>query len=202
MKKKLTDRQNTIFEFIKSSIEEKGYPPTFRDIAAEFDIKSTNGVRVQLDALEKKGYIKRSSKLSRGIEVVGHSAMRYVPLMASEVAAGAPLLADNRVDEMVGVDASFMPGSFSFALKVKGESMINAGIYDGDIVFVRQQNMAEPGEIVVALIGDEATVKRYYPENGRIRFQPENPAHRPIIVEKYTPGVRIIGKVVGLMRKM
>ena len=93
MKKKLTDRQNSIFEFIKLTIEERGYPPTFRDIAAEFNIKSTNGVRVQLDALEKKGYIKRSSKLSRGIEIVGHSPMRYVPLMESKVAAGAPMRA-------------------------------------------------------------------------------------------------------------
>lgn len=202
MPKKLTDRQRKIFEFIRSTIEKQGYPPTFRDIGTAFGIKSTNGVRVQLNAIEKKGYIKRHSRLSRGLEVVGQPVINFVPLMESKVAAGSPLLAEDRVDEMVGIDNSMLPGDYSFALKVKGDSMIGAGIFDGDIVFVRQQRDAEPGEIVVALIGEEATVKKYYPERGRIRFEPANPAHRAIIVEEGTPGVGIIGKVVGLVRRM
>lgn len=202
MPKKLTDRQRKIFEFIRSTIEKQGYPPTFRDIGAAFEIKSTNGVRVQLNAIEKKGYIKRHSRLSRGMEIVGQPAVNFVPLMESKVAAGLPLLAEDRVDEMVGIDTTMLPGDYSFALRVKGDSMIGAGIFDGDIVFVRQQRNAEPGEIVVALIGEEATVKKYYPEHGRIRFEPANPTHRAIIVEEGTPGVGIIGKVVGLVRRM
>ncbi len=202
-KAKLTDRQRQIFNFISESIRERGIPPTIREIGERFSIRSTNGVRSILNALIKKGYIKKTPLVSRGIELADEmfTAVRQLPLVGS-VPAGAPLLAEENIDGSIAVDASFVPSGENFTLRVVGESMIGAGIADGDFVVVRKQNTAEKGDIVVAVIGDEATVKRFYPEEDHVRLEPENDAFGPIIVEYDTPRFYIAGKVVGLLRRM
>jgi repressor LexA len=200
---KLTERQKMILDFILSEVEKRRCPPTFREIGKKFGIKSTNGVNVTLKALEKKGYLKRRLKVSRGMEIVG-GAFRYskrVPILG-RVAAGEPLLAEQNIDGEISVDNSYFEGENVFALRVRGDSMEDAGIFDGDHVFVRQQPACNSGDIVVAIIGDEATVKYYYPEKGKIRLEPANENYGPIIIEDSTPGFRIIGKVIGLIRKM
>ena len=203
MRRELTERQKRVLEFIRSEIEERGYPPTFREIGKEFGIRSTNGVNVTLGALERKGYLRRRSKVSRGIEVIGGS-FRYVkrvPLVG-KVAAGEPILAEQNIDGEIAVDNFYLTGEGVFALRVRGDSMKDAGILDGDHVFVRQQPAADSGDIVVAVIGDEATVKYYYPEKGRVRLEPASQNYGPIIIEENTPGFRIAGKVIGLIRKI
>ena len=206
--KDLTKRQREIFEFIKQSVTKLGRPPSLREIGEKFDINSTNGVRSVLDALERKGYIHRNRYLSRGIEILKEAPEHLDPdktLMVpwiGRVAAGTPLWAEQNIEGNFCVDRTFVPGEQIFALKVKGDSMRDVGILDGDFVLVRRQDTADRGEIVVAQIGDEATVKRYYPEKKRIRLEPENPDFGPIIVEKGSPGFAIAGKVVGLLRKM
>ncbi|MCD6163322.1 MAG: transcriptional repressor LexA [candidate division Zixibacteria bacterium] len=206
--KELTKRQREIFDYIKKSVVEKGWPPSLREIGEEFGINSTNGVRSALEALERKGYIRRNRYLSRGIEIVkeapehlDNSQLRAVPIVG-KVAAGMPLWAEQNIEGSYYVDRSFVSGEHIFALRVQGDSMINAGIFDGDYVLVRRQQTAQKGEIVVAQIENEATVKRFYPERKRIRLEPENPDYGPIIIEKGTPGFTIAGKVVGLLRKM
>jgi len=203
MRRKLTEKQAGILAFIKSEIQGRGYPPTIREIGEEFGIRSTNGVRQVLLALEKKGYIKRRSQLSRGIELSDWVFRDdgEVPIIG-RVAAGEPILAIEHVEGTIRVDSTYFKIRDTFALKVKGDSMRDAGIFDGDVVFARLQDTADKGDIVVAIIGDEATVKYFHPENGRVRLQPANPAYGPIVVERDTPGFRIAGKVVGLLRKM
>ncbi|NLI16497.1 MAG: transcriptional repressor LexA [candidate division Zixibacteria bacterium] len=206
--KDLTKRQRQIFEFIKRSVADLGRPPSLREIGEKFGINSTNGVRTALEALERKGYIRRNRYLSRGIEILKEAQEYLDPektLMVpwiGRVAAGTPLWAEQNIEGNFCIDRSFVTGDQIFALRVKGDSMMNAGILDGDFVLVRRQETADRGEIVVAQIGDEATVKRYYPEKKRIRLEPENPAYGPIIVEKGSPGFTIAGKVVGLLRRM
>ncbi len=208
MPKPLTERQQAIFDFIAEAIRSRGAPPTIREIMDVFEINSTNGVRTTLAALEKKGHIRRHARLSRGIELVDYvkpeplsSDLREVPLIGS-VAAGAPILATQNIENTFQVDKSLIPASGDvFALRVHGESMRNAGILDGDIVLARHQENAERGDIVVALLGDEATVKRYSPDPDCIRLLPENEAFEPIVVRPDTDGFRIAGKVVGLMRR-
>jgi len=209
MRKKLTERQQDIYDFIARIIGARGAPPTIREIMEEFDINSTNGVRTTLAALEKKGHIRRHPRLSRGIELVdrvdpeplSHDTAE-VPVIG-RVAAGAPILATENIETTVRVDRSLMPSSGDvFALRVHGESMIEAGIFDGDIVLARQQATANRGDIVVALIDEEATVKRYYPEPDGIRLLPENQSYEPIVVSSDGGhDFRIAGKVVGLMRR-
>ncbi len=202
-KTQLTDRQKQILAFIEECIKNLGMPPTIREIGQKFDITSTNGVRSILDALETKGYIRRQKLVSRGIELVGEVLVRFarVPLVGS-VPAGLPITAiENREGEFA-VDTSFLPNEDVFSLRVKGESMINAGIYDGDFVLVDRHARPLKGDIVVAVIGEEATVKKFYPENNRVRLEPQNEAFGPIIVEPNTPGFYIAGRVVGLMRRM
>ena len=167
MPKELTDRQQEIFDFIASNIRSRGAPPTIREIMDKFDINSTNGVRTTLAALEKKGHIRRHPRLSRGIELIDSTPdpvsldTLEIPVLG-RVAAGAPILAEEHVETTVHVDRSLIPSSGNvFALRVQGDSMIEAGILDGDIVVARQQETADRGEIVVALIDDEATVKRF-----------------------------------------
>ena len=203
MKCSLTERQSRILEYIRLEIEQKGFPPTYREIGRQFGIKSTNGVNATLKALEKKGYLIRHSKLSRGMGVVDESSpkMRKIPFVG-RVAAGEPVLAEQNIEGEIGIDNSFFSGESLFALTVHGDSMKDAGIFDGDKVFVRLQQTADTGDIVVALIGDEATVKYYYPERERIRLEPANENYGPIIVEPDTHGFRIAGKVVGLIRKI
>lgn len=200
----LTDRQKQALQFIITTARERGRPPTIREMGRALGIRSTNGVRYLLDVLAQKGYIRRHPRLSRGIELIGGPAqadMVSVPLVG-RVAAGEPVLAEENIEDFFFLDSSFLTSGNIFALRVKGESMRQAGIFEGDVVFARQQPTAQRGDIVVALIGDEATVKRFYPENGRVRLEPANPDYGPIIVESSAPGFRIAGKVVGLIRKM
>jgi len=208
MAKDLTARQREIFEFIKGMIRGKGRPPSIREIGERFGIRSTNGVRAVLEALERKGFIKRDRYTSRGIEllkemdeVVSSGRFREVPLVG-RVAAGTPVWAEQNIEGSFLLDRDFVSGEEVFSLKVAGDSMIDAGIYDGDFVLVKRQPTANVGEVVVAQIGDEATVKRFYPEKKRIRLEAANPNYGPIVVEPDTPGFSIAGKVIGLLRKM
>lgn len=208
MPKELTDRQQAIFDFIASIIRSRGAPPTIREIMDEFDINSTNGVRTTLAALEKKGHIRRHPRLSRGIELVDWGPAHdpdtlEIPILG-RVAAGAPILAEEHVEGTVHVDRSLAPASGEvFALRVQGDSMIEAGILDGDIVVARHQETANRGDIVVALLDDEATVKRFDPGLDCVRLLPENAAYEPIVVTG-DDGIqlRIAGRVVGLMRQL
>jgi repressor LexA len=218
----LTDRQQAILGFITQSIEERGYPPTLREIGEHFGIRSTNGVNDHLRALEKKGHLQREDLKSRALRPVAAPAsasparvgrdarlddLIEVPIVG-RVAAGLPLLAVENVQDTVHVDRFFIGQTKEvFALRVKGESMIEDGIFDGDYIFVKKQLQASRGDIVVAMIsgpsGDEATVKRYFPEGDNIRFQPANAAMQPIIVRKKDfRSVNLIGIVVGVYRKM
>jgi repressor LexA len=209
----LTDRQREILEFISQSIRERGYPPTLREIGLHFGIRSTNGVNDHLRALEKKGHLQREDLKSRALRPVGPRGpvrsptrdedMAEIPVIG-RVAAGAPLLAVENIEDTVKVDRFFIGQTKEvFALRVKGDSMIEDGILDGDYIFVRKQLQANRGDIVVAMINDEATVKRYYPEGDTIRFQPANAAMQPILVRKRDfKAVNLIGLVVGVYRKM
>jgi repressor LexA len=213
----LTDRQKEILSFILRESEERGFPPTIREIGEEMDIRSTNGVNDHLKALERKGYLTRGEQQSRSLVptkrarlVLGMGPRRDpsmidVPLLG-KVAAGAPLLATENVEDSVRIDSFLLGGAGGkevFALKVKGQSMIEDGIHDGDYLFVRKTPSAHPGDIVVALIEDEATVKRFYPEGDRIRFQPANKDMEPIYVKKAEfRQTQILGLVVGVYRKM
>ncbi len=200
---KLTNRQREILEYIERMITEFGKSPTIREIGEKFNIRSTNGVRTHLEALMKKGYIRRQSLVSRGIELVRtlSGVVSRVPLVGS-VPAGVPIDAIENIEGEVAVDTSFLPGEETFTLRVEGDSMKDAGIFNGDLVLVKKQKTANAGEIVVAIIGEEATVKRYFPEQGKIRLQPENDAYEPIIIDRNSPEFQLAGKVVGLMRRM
>ncbi len=212
----LTDRQKEILDFIVSTSEERGYPPTIREIGEQMDIRSTNGVNDHLKALERKGYLTRAEQQSRSLVPTKRARMVLgmgmkkdtsfidVPLLG-KVAAGAPLLATENIEDSVRIDSFLLGGNGKevFALRVKGESMIDDGIHDGDFLFVRKAPSAHPGDIVVALIEDEATVKRFYPEPERIRFQPANKDMSPIYVTKSQfKQTMILGKVVGVYRKV
>ena len=208
MRRDLTARQQEIYAFIADTIVQKGVPPTIREIGAEFGIRSTNGVRSTLEALVKKGYIKRHQKRSRGIELtdfverkIPMTEIRNVPILG-RVAAGAPVLALENMEGTLAVDRTFVTSDEVFALRVHGDSMKNAGILDGDYVLAHHQSQAQRGDIVVAVIGEEATVKRYVPEDGKVVLMPENEEYAPIVVDRFSEAFRIAGKVVGLMRKM
>ena len=202
MKAKLTERQRLIYEYIQEQILNRGQPPTIREIGSAFGISSTNGVRTHLTALIKKGFLKKHKFLSRGLELTRSLAANIgrVSIVGS-VPAGSPIDAIENIDGEIAVDLSFLPRGDSFALKVIGDSMVNAGILDGDTVLVRKQRVAQRGEIVVAIIDGEATVKRYFPEKNRIRLQPENENFDPIYVGKRSGEFKIAGKVVGLLRR-
>ena len=203
MADKLTNRQKQILEYITDMINKKGFPPTIREIGERFKFKSTNATRSVLNALSKKGYIKRKPMVSRGIELLRQARVSFsvVPLIG-RVSAGIPILAVENIEGNFAVDKSFLPDRESFFLKVVGDSMKDAGILNGDYVLAKAQPIAQTGDIVVAIIGDEATVKKYFPEKNRIRLEPANSQYGPIIVEKNTPDFRIAGKVVGLLRRM
>lgn len=208
MPKELTRRQQSIFDFIAGIIRRRGAPPTIREIMEEFGINSTNGVRTTLAALEKKGHIRRHPRLSRGIELVDGPYLPEYPAVEvpvlGRVAAGAPILAEENMEETIQVDPSLAPASGqAFALRVRGDSMVEAGILDGDVVVARHQETADRGDIVVALLDEEATVKRFDPVPGAVRLLPENPAYEPIVLSgDEGTELRIAGKVVGLMRRM
>ncbi|HUJ59841.1 MAG TPA: transcriptional repressor LexA [Kofleriaceae bacterium] len=224
----LTQRQREILDFISASIVERGFPPTLREIGEHFNIRSTNGVNDHLKALEKKGHLRREDLKSRAmrpvlpdgsgelvpmrraaqgtgdVQVVSdHDDMAEIPIIG-RVAAGQPILAVENVSDTVKVDRVLIGGHREvFGLRIVGESMIEDGIFDGDYVFVKKTPSARSGDIVVAMIEGEATVKRYFPEGDRIRFQPANQNMTPIIVRRADfKSVDIIGVVVGVYRKL
>jgi repressor LexA len=202
MRKELTNRQRKVLDFITNYLRDTGYPPTVREIAGEFKI-SSKGAYDHLVAIEKKGYIRRDPAKPRAIELMDFVPGRaYGPVIeipvVGRVAAGEPLLATQNIERTITLSNDLIRTEEPFALKIKGESMMGAGILEGDYVIVKQQQDADQGDIVVALIGDEATVKRFYRAGDHIRLQPENPTMKPIIVKDVT----ILGKVVGLFREM
>lgn len=197
----ISPKQRELLEYIKQEIINKGYPPTVREICDAVHLKSTSSVHAHLETLEKNGYIRRDPSKPRAIEIVDDNfnltrrEVVNVPLVG-RVAAGQPLLAIQNIDSYFPIPAEYMPREESFMLKVRGESMINAGILDGDMILVKKQNYASNGDMVVALIDDSATVKTYYKESDHIRLQPENDDMDPIIV----PNCIILGKVFGVFR--
>ena len=198
---KISPKQQEILEYIKSQILERGFPPAVRDICEAVHLKSTSSVHSHLETLEKNGYIRRDPTKPRAIEILDESfnftrrEMVNVP-MVGRVAAGEPLLAEQNVENYFPIPMEFMPNNQTFMLRVKGDSMINVGIFDGDLVLVEQRQTARNGEVIVALVEDGATVKRFFKEEGVFRLQPENDALDPIIVKE----VQILGKVIGVFR--
>jgi repressor LexA len=219
-KKALTPRQREVFEYIRERIGESNRPPTLREIGQRFEISSTNGVRSILGALVKKGYIERAPKLSRGIDLPREDwnapkakgpespeEMQWashgveIPILG-KVAAGTPITAVENLEGTVVVDRDFlMRQERVFALRVQGDSMKDAGIFHGDLIFARQQNTAEKGQIVVALLGEETTVKYFHPDGPFYRLEPANEAFRPIVIDATMPEFSILGRVIGVMRR-
>jgi len=199
----LTDRQKQIYDFLAVSVRENGYAPSIPEIGSKFKITSTRGVFDHLKALEKKGYIKRVGK--RAIEIIsatGRSALsqsKDVPIVG-RVRAGVPVLAEENIEGYLPVATELARGEETFALKVKGDSMIGDGILEGDLVIIRRQETAVNGDIVCALIGNEATLKRFQRKGNQITLQPANPKYQPIIVPKGE--FRILGKATGVIRKL
>ncbi|MBQ6845018.1 MAG: transcriptional repressor LexA [Agathobacter sp.] len=198
---RISDKQKEILEYMKQEILNKGYPPTVRDICEAVKLKSTSSVHSHLETLEKNGYIRRDPTKPRAIEIIDDNfnltrrEMTNVPMLG-RVAAGEPILAVENVESYFPIPTEFMPNNEAFMLKVKGESMINAGIFDGDNVLVEKCNTARNGDMVVALVDDSATVKTFYKEADHIRLQPENDSMDPIIVND----CEILGKVFGVFR--
>ena len=191
----INETQQKVYDFLCER-SQSGYHPTVREIGAAVGLSSTSSVQACLDALEKKGYIERDPMLKRSIRVLGQAEnVTSVPLLGT-VTAGTPILAVEQIDDYIAYNGRVSRDKPLFALRVRGESMINAGILDGDVVIVEKTPVARNGEIVVALIEDEATVKRFYKENGHFRLQPENDAYEPIIVNE----LLILGKVVAVYR--
>ena len=200
---KISAKQQEILEYIKETILKKGYPPSVREICEAVHLKSTSSVHSHLETLEENGYIRRDPTKPRTIEILDDNfnltrrEMVNIPVLGT-VAAGQPILAHENIENYFPIPAELLPNQQTFMLRVKGDSMINAGIFNGDQIIVAQQETAENGEIVVALLDDSATVKRFFKENGHFRLQPENDAMEPIL----TDSVQILGKVIGLMRMM
>lgn len=198
---KISDKQREILEYIKKEILDRGYPPAVREICEAVDLKSTSSVHSHLETLEKNGYIRRDPTKPRAIEIIDDNfhltrrEMVQIPILG-QVAAGQPILAVENIEGYFPIPAEFVPNEETFMLKVKGESMINIGILDGDNVLVKRQKTAHNGDTVVALVDDSATVKTFYKENGYIRLQPENDTMEPIIV----PNCEIVGIVFGVFR--
>ena len=194
-------RRQEILEYIKETILKKGYPPAVREICEAVHLKSTSSVHSHLETLEEKGYIRRDPTKPRTIEIIDdcfnltRREVVNVPLVGT-VAAGVPLLAEENIENYYPIPVELLPNAETFMLNVKGNSMINAGIFDGDQLIVERCSTAYDGEIVVALVDDSATVKRFYKEDGYYRLQPENDEMDPIIVDH----IKIIGKVIGLFR--
>lgn len=201
---KITDKQREILEYIKNEILNRGFPPSVREICEAVELKSTSSVHAHLETLEKNGYIRRDPTKPRTIEILDDNfnllrrEMVNVPVVGT-VTAGQPILAVENIESYFPVSAEFMPNQQCFILNVQGESMVNAGILDGDQVLVQQQPDAQNGEIVVALLGEEATVKRFYKEKNCYRLQPENDTMEPIIVDS-DQEFKILGKVFGVFR--
>lgn len=201
VQEKLTSKQQEILEYIKETILNKGYPPAVREICEAVHLKSTSSVHSHLETLEEKGYIRKNPAKPRTIEIIDdcfnltRREVVNVPLIGT-VAAGAPLLAEENIENYYPIPVELLPNAETFMLNVKGNSMINAGIFDGDQLIVERCSTAYDGEIVVALVDDSATVKRFYKEDGYYRLQPKNDEMEPIIIDH----IKIIGKVIGLFR--
>lgn len=199
----ITEKQSEILEYIKAQILERGFPPAVREICEAVHLKSTSSVHSHLETLEKNGYIRRDPTKPRAIEILDDAfnltrrEMAQVPIVG-RVAAGEPLLAEQNIEDYFPIPVERLPNNQTFLLQVKGESMINAGILNGDYILVEQTPSASNGEVVVALVEDGATVKRFFKENGHYRLQPENDTMDPIIVDEVT----IVGKMIGLLRFM
>lgn len=202
-REQLSDKQQQILEFIKQRILEKGYPPAVREICEAVHLRSTSSVHSHLETLERKGYIRRDPTKPRAIEIIDDDfnlvrrEIIHIPIIGT-ITAGEPILATENIEDYFPMQPDFLGNKKTFMLHVRGESMINAGILDGDMVIVEQQSTASNGDIVAAMIEDSATIKTFYKEDGYYRLQPENDTIDPIIVEE----VSIIGKVVGLYRSM
>lgn len=210
---RITPKQQEILNFMKTQILAKGYPPSVREICEAVNLKSTSSVHAHLETLEKNGYIRRDSSKTRAIEIIDDDfnntknesiigisndsgrEMVNVPMVGT-VAAGQPLLAVENINDYFPIPVDMLPNAETFMLRVKGDSMINMGIYEGDQLIIERKNTASNGEVIVALVDDSATVKRFYKENGHYRLQPENDFMEPIIVDH----CEILGKVIGLIR--
>ncbi len=198
---KISAKQQEILEYIKEEILKRGYPPAVREICEAVNLKSTSSVHSHLETLEKNGYIRRDPTKPRAIEIMDDSfqtvrtEMASIPIIGT-VAAGQPILAQENIEGYFPIPVDMVPNAETFVLRVKGDSMINVGIYNGDNIFVEKCNTARNGDTVVALVDDSATVKTYYKENGHYRLQPENDTMDPIIVDH----VDILGKVFGVFR--
>ncbi len=198
---KISAKQQEILEYIKEITLQRGYPPAVREICQAVGLKSTASVHAHLSSLEEKGYIRRDPSKPRAIEItddefgVARREISNIP-MVGRVAAGEPLLAEENITDYFPIPADMLPNEPVFMLKVKGESMINSGIFDGDQLIVKQTNSASNGDLVVAMIEDGATVKYFYKENGHFRLQPDNPDFDPIITDSLT----ILGEVIGVIR--
>ena len=208
MKEGLSEKQKLILEFLQKEIEENGFPPTVREICKAVGLSSTSTVHTHLEILQKKGYIQKNALKPRALKVlVGNKEapkniytskeMVDIPIVG-KITAGAPILAVENIEDSFPIPVDFVGNTEAFMLRVRGESMVEAGILDGDLILVKKQNTARNGEIVVALIEDSATVKTFYKEDGHIRLQPENSSMEPIIVKDCT----ILGKVGGVFRKI
>lgn len=205
-KRQLTVRQRQILDFIRDEVHRRGFPPSVREIGEAVGLSSSSTVHSHLAALETKGFIRRDPSKPRAVEVldyrdtgrgVDYSDVKALPLVGT-VAAGVPLLAAENIEDTIALPAEMVRDA-TFILRVKGDSMVEAGILDGDYVVVRQQAVADDGDVVVALVGDdEATIKRFYRESGRVRLQPENPSMEPI----YVTHVTILGKAVAIFRSL
>lgn len=203
MGNELTARQKELFDFLKDYFTEKGFPPTLREIASHFGLRGPRGPQKTLHILERKGFIRKMPGSSRAIEILGPSLNQTFSIpIVGRVRAGEPILAIENIEGYFNLDRSFASSKDVFLLRVQGDSMIDAHIQDGDFALVKPQSNAENGEIVVALIEDEATIKRIFTERDLIRLEPANPHMEPIVIKKGEKKVSLVGKVVGIFRKL
>jgi len=196
----LTPRQQQVLEFIRVSLRDNGYPPTVREICAALHLSSPSTVHAHLANLERLGLIKRDPTKPRALDVVQDLRPRRPLPLVGRVAAGRPILAEENIEELIDVPAFLRRDDDDFVLRVQGDSMADAGIFNGDFIVVHAQDQAQNGEIVVALVGDEATTKRFYSEGRTVRLQPENELYEPIIVN--ADEVELVGRVVGVLRRL
>ncbi len=203
--RKLTLTQENVLNFLKNFLRDKGFPPTLREIASHFELQGPKGPQKTLNILEKKGYLRRTPGFSRGIEILGYPAPKTqtltVPIIG-RVTAGEPILAVENIEGYIHFDRNLVSSEDVFLLRVQGDSMIEAHIQDGDFALVKPQKDAENGEIVVALIDDEATIKRIFKKRDLIHLEPANPNMEPIVVKKGEKRVTVVGKVIGIFRKI
>jgi repressor LexA len=200
--KEITPRQKKVLDFIAGHLEQYGYPPTLREIGSHLGVNGTLGVMKHLDSLERKGFIRKTAGSSRGIALTGAATGAVTLPVVGTVRAGALSLAVEEIEGYFSIDLARLPSEDAFFLRVRGDSMIRAAILDGDLALVRPQATAENRDLVVAMVDDEATLKRFYRKRDHIRLQPENPAMAPIIIRKGEGEVTIIGKVVGIYREL